>query len=158
MTKKRRIFFEGEVRPEWIDEFGHMGYLDYQRVADIATMAFWEEVNGGRAQSERDGGEFAIIDVHARYLREVRLGDPLSVATRLVGCDPKRFTLLHEIGSKGELCATVGLFCLSFHLGDRRVRPFDSAVAARMAAALDPEAASDPAIPACLVASLSARR
>ncbi|MGH6879989.1 acyl-CoA thioesterase [Hypericibacter sp.] len=158
MTMNRRIYFEGEVRPEWIDEFGHMGYLDYQRVADIATMAFWDEMNGGSAQSERDGGEFAIIDVHARYMREVRLGDPLSVATRLVGCDAKRFTLLHEINSKGELCATVGLFCLSFHLGDRRVRPFDPGVAARMAAALDPNAASDPAVSVCLAASLPARR
>ncbi|HWA45816.1 MAG TPA: thioesterase family protein [Hypericibacter adhaerens] len=153
----RRIYFEGEVRTEWIDEFGHMGYLDYQRVSDIATMAFWEEMNGGRGQEARQDNEFAIVDVHVRYLRELRLGDPLKIATRLVGCDLKRFGLLHEMSSGDKLCATIGFLCLSFHLGERRVRPFAKDVAARLAAALDPEAAQDPSLPACLVPALSWR-
>jgi acyl-CoA thioester hydrolase len=152
-----RTYFEGEVKVEWIDEFGHMNYLDYQRVTDIATMAFWQEMNGGRDQNERGGGEFAIVDVHARYLREVRLGDPLKVETRLLSYDRKRFKLLHELSSRGALCAIVGFFCLSFHLGERRVRPFEESVLQRLAAALDPAAMADPTVPLCLSAPAPAR-
>lgn len=146
----RWFFFEGDVKAEWIDEFGHMNYLDYQRLADVATMAFWDEMNGGRGQAERGGWEFAIVDVHARYLREVRLGDRLAIGTGLVRYDQKSFGLLHELRCNGTLCASVALSCLSFHLGDRRVRPFDDAVLQRFAAALGAGAASGSGFPPCL--------
>ena len=81
---KHTVFLESVVPPEWIDELGHMGYLDYQRAADVATMAFWAAMNDGRGQKERAGAEFVIVDIHVRYARELRLGDRFQIATSLV--------------------------------------------------------------------------
>lgn len=153
---KRSILFDSTVPAEWIDEFGHMGYLDYQRAADVSTMAFWAAVNDGRGQEERAGAEFVIADIHVRYARELRLEDRFQIATILADHDEKRMLLLHEIMSGETLCATVLLLCLSFNLNDRRVRPFARSVLDRFAGLVDRDAFAVHPLRGCM--SLPPRR
>jgi len=130
--------YEGRVRPEWVDEYGHMNMSHYVLVCDLATYAFWERVNDDRTLEQRGGAEYAVVETHVNYLREVVLDDLLRVSTQLLGADAKRFRLFHTLhhAASGEVAATNEVLALGFDLGSRRVRPFGEPVRARIGAVL----------------------
>jgi len=133
-----RRYVEATVEPGWLDYLGHVNYLEYQRVADLATDALWLELSGGRDLAARQGAEYAIVDLQVRYHRELGLGDRIQVETRVIGYDAKRIAVRHEVKRGAETCCTIAFVGLSFHLSDRRVRPFEPDVLARLAALHDP--------------------
>lgn len=140
---KLRRYVEATVESGWLDYLGHVNYLEYQRVADGATDALWLELSGGRDVAARQGAEFAIVDLQVRYHRELNLGDRIRVETRVVGYDAKRIAVRHEVrrgppGEGAELCCAIVFVAVSFHLSDRRVRPFAPDVLERLAALHDP--------------------
>ncbi|MGY8997727.1 MAG: acyl-CoA thioesterase, partial [Alphaproteobacteria bacterium] len=67
------------VKPEWIDEYGHLNMAYYVLICDHATASFWDVMNAPRMQDERDGAEYAVVETHVNYLDEVREGDPVLV-------------------------------------------------------------------------------
>lgn len=130
--------YETTIQPEWIDEFDHMNLSYYVLVCDHATYAFWEYVNGGSSLAQRGGAEYAIVETHVNYIREVRLGDPVKVSTQLLGCDEKRFRLFHTLYHAGEefVSATNEVMGLGFDLHARRIRTFQAHVRDRLEALL----------------------
>jgi len=124
------------AKPEWIDEYGHMNMAYYPFVCDQATYAFWEQINAPLGLDERGGAEYAVVESHVNYLREVRRDDPLRVTTQLLGADHKRFRLFHTLFQAGEgyVAATNEIMALGFDLEGRRLMAFNDAVRARLVA------------------------
>jgi len=129
------ILYQTTARPEWIDEYGHMNMAYYPLVCDHATYAFWEDVNAPLGLDQRGGAEYAVVESHVRYLREVRRDDPLGVTTQLLDADHKRFRLFHTLyqTSEGYIAATNEIMALGFDLEARGVMAFNDAVRARLA-------------------------
>ena len=125
---------ETVVRPEWIDEYGHLNMANYVRVCDDGTYAFWNHVNDGRGLEERDGAEYAVVETHVNYLDEVRLDDPLRVTTQLLAADEKRFRLFHVLyhATKDYVAATNEVMALGFNLKTRALMRFHDPVRARL--------------------------
>lgn len=136
MTSRRYV--EATVEAGWLDYLGHVNYLEYQRVADEATDRLWRELHEGRDIEARAGAEYAIVELQIRFQRELKLGDRIQVETRVIGYDDKRLSLQHDVMRGGELCCRIVFVALSFHLSDRKVRPFQPAVLARLAALYAP--------------------
>ena len=134
---------EGRVKPDWIDAYGHMNMAMYVLACDEATAAFWDHANGGVLQADRGGAEYAVVEAHVNYLRELAEGEPYRIETRLLGCDAKRFRLFHTLthGVRGEVVATNEVMALGFDLNTRALRPFGEPVRARLGAMLAQEAA-----------------
>lgn len=130
--------YETTVRPEWIDEYGHMNVAHYVTVCDQATWAFWHYVNDDRGLEARDGHEYAILESHVHYISEVGLHTPVHVTTQLLACDDKRFVLFHRLlkSEDGELSATNEVKGLGFNLERRRIEAFVPEVQTRLAAVL----------------------
>lgn len=126
--------YQTRIKPEWIDEFDHMNLAYYVLVCDQATYAFWEHLNDGRTLDERGGAEYAVVETHVNYLREVRLDDPVRVTTQVLGADSKRFHIFNTLSHAGEgfVSATNEVMVLGFDLNERRVRPFKESVQARL--------------------------
>ena len=122
---------EDTVRREWMDEYDHMNLAYYVMICDQATYAFWELVNDGRNFPERNGLEYAVVETHVNYIEEVRLNDPVFVATQLLDYDSKRFHIYHELrhSEKGFLSATNEIMALGFNLKSRNIAPFEQSVA-----------------------------
>jgi acyl-CoA thioesterase FadM len=114
--------FEGTVIVDWVDELDHMNFLEYQRVADLATGKFFELLSGqpGSAWVPGSGFDAVIVETHVRYLRELRLAAPIVIDTALAAVDERRFHLLHLIASKGRLACTVEVLLLAFDPATRR--------------------------------------
>ncbi|MEM7344230.1 MAG: thioesterase family protein [Chloroflexota bacterium] len=133
MAEPLRLY-ETRIKPEWIDEFEHMNVAHYITVCDQATWAFWHFVNDDRQMEERDGHEYAIVESHVTYAREVALDEPVYVTTQLLGYDDKRFILFHKLWKAEDdtLSATNEVKGLGFNLNERRIESFLPEVQAKM--------------------------
>ena len=124
------------VRPEWIDENGHMNMAYYVVVFDGAIDHLWSALGLGEPYRRRtQHGTFAA-EAHIRYRAELLLGDRVQVTTQILGADSKRIHLAHEMVRKegGEVVAQQEVMLLHVSLVTRRVVPFLSGVAMMVAA------------------------
>jgi acyl-CoA thioester hydrolase len=110
------------VRPEWIDNNGHMNMGYYLVVFDLATDAFFPWVGLDRAHRERHDVTTFCLEAHVTYQRELREGDPLRFTTQLLGFDAKRIHYVHEVyhARNGYLAATNELMSLHVSRATRR--------------------------------------
>ncbi len=129
------VLHHDSVKAEWVDEYDHMNLAYYVAVCDWATYKFWELVNDGRVLEERNAMEYAIVETHVNYLREVRLDDELTVETQLLGFDKKRFHLFHTLkhSHEGFVSATNEVMGLGFNINARNIQPFAESVQLKLA-------------------------
>jgi acyl-CoA thioester hydrolase len=130
----RLFLHRSVVKPEWIDEYGHLNMAYYVLVCDQATFRFWEAMNEGRGVAKREGCEYAVVETHVNYQDEVREGDPLLVTTQLLAADNKRFRIFHTMhhADKGYVAATNEVMSLGFNLNSRAMMEFLSEVQGRL--------------------------
>ncbi len=130
------------VRPEWIDENGHMNMGFYVVVFDFATDAWLDHVGLTRAYKDANGVTTFSLESHVMYLRELRLGDPLRFSTRLLGYDQKRIHYLHEMHHAGDdfLAATNELMSLHVSRETRRAAAMAPEIQARLGELLEAHA------------------
>ena len=90
------------VAPEWVDFNNHMTESRYLQVFGDATDALLRFV-GADDDYMATGRSFYTVETHIRNLREVAGGEPVSVATQVLGCDEKRVHLFHRMfhGDRG---------------------------------------------------------
>jgi acyl-CoA thioester hydrolase len=130
------------VRPEWIDENGHMNMAYYIVVFDGAIDHLWAAIGLGQPYRERtQHGTFAA-ESHIIYKTELLLGDEMQVSTQILAVDSKRIHLAHEMQRPdGTVVAQQEVMLLHVSLKTRRVVPFLPETAGLIAAAAQAHAA-----------------
>ena len=107
--ENRVISFPVKISQDWIDRMGHMGIEHYQLIFSQAHHGYLEALGYGiETLRERGLTVFALGSV-TRYLREMKLGEPLIVKTQMLSLQSKTETYLHELWRAGDdpiLCAT----------------------------------------------------
>jgi len=129
MEMTRRAPPLAEVRPEWVDHYGHMNMAYYLVVFDLATDRLWPELGLGPAFREQGLGTFAA-ETWVRYAREVTLGMPLACDSEVLAFDDKRLLAVHRMrhAAEGWLAAENEVLYLCVNLVLRRVTPWPEAV------------------------------
>jgi acyl-CoA thioester hydrolase len=124
------------VRPEWIDDNGHMNMGYYVVVFDLATDEWMRFVGLDRAHRRAREVTTFCLEAHVTYHQEVRERDPLRFTTRLLDFDAKRIHYIHEMyhAVAGYLAATNELMSLHVSRATRRAAPMAADVLARLAA------------------------
>src|SRR5579862_6531872 len=89
-------FYSAVVQENWLDSLGHVNFLEYQRIADLASERLWLAAEGPPLTANA-ALSFVVIETHVHYRRELRLGDPVSIDTQLIGYDSRRMHLYHSI-------------------------------------------------------------
>ena len=132
------VEYTDSVRPEWIDSNGHMNLAYYVVVFDLGTDRLYDMLGIGNAYREATGYSCFTAETHTLYEREVKVGEPLRVATTLVGVDSKRLRYFHEMfhGVEGHRVAAQELLALHIDMRVRRVAPFPPDRLAAIEAAL----------------------
>jgi acyl-CoA thioester hydrolase len=120
------VEYTDKVRPEWIDSNGHMNLAYYVVVFDLGTDRLYDILGIGNAYREATGNSCFTAETHTLYEREVKLGEPLRVATTLIGADAKRLRYFHEMfhAVEGHRVAAQELLALHIDMRVRRVAPF----------------------------------
>jgi acyl-CoA thioester hydrolase len=124
------------VRPEWIDYNGHMNEAFYVLVFGHATDAMMIETGMGQKYREESGCSLYTAEAHVRYLREVSEGAELTVRTRILGVDAKKFRLVREMRAKDRKDPVATSELLMIHVDQKagRAAPFPDSVRERFAA------------------------
>ncbi len=123
------------VRPDWIDNNGHMNVGYYHVVFDIAAEPFFEWLGLTRAFRKAHGSSTFALESHLNFMREVKEGDPLRFEARLLDFDRKRIHFYQEMfhGTEGYLAATYESLSVHVDMSQRRTAPMPDALSARLA-------------------------
>jgi acyl-CoA thioester hydrolase len=120
------------VIPEsYLDLMGHMNVMWYVHLFSNAMWNMFERI--GIDDSYRAGhhaGVFAI-EQHMRYFKEVRVGNHVTVRSRLLGRSAKRLHVIHfmTIDEDDDALAAVGEFVATHvDMKERRSAPFPPSI------------------------------
>ena len=121
------------VIPEaYLDEMGHMNVTWYTHLFSQAAWGMFRMVGLDEAYfAANRSGTFALAQ-HYRYLREVRLGQHVTLRSRVLGRTAKRWHTIHfmTIDEPGVLAATAEAVSTHVDMAVRRSSPMPPAVAA----------------------------
>ena len=111
------------VLTEWIDLNGHMNLAYYLTAFDRAFEEAYEQMGLTAEALEKTGSSTFAAEMHITYQRELMQGDPLRVATQLIGFDVKRMHWIQSMYHRDEnfLAATAEWLILHVDLRQRRV-------------------------------------
>jgi acyl-CoA thioester hydrolase len=126
------------VKPEWIDYNGHMNVGYYHVAFDDASTPFFHWLGlSPEYRSHHQVTTFAL-ETHLNFLREVKLGEALRFAARLLSYDAKRIHFLMEMFHAGEgfLAATYESLSMHVDLRTRRTAPMGPELLARLEAVM----------------------
>ena len=131
-----------ELKPEWIDQNGHLNMAYYSVLFDTgldeAVTSFglgWDYTSGGTHTTFT--AEFRI-----RYLRELHLGARVRASFRLLDVGPKAYHFCQElVHEEGWIAATGEGISLHIDQSGPRVAPYPDAIKARLDAVLADHAA-----------------
>jgi acyl-CoA thioester hydrolase len=124
------------VEPAWIDYNGHLNMAYYNVLFDRAIDELWLRIGIGPGyRTARNNSTFSA-ECHVRYVREIGLDDPVRVSVLVVASDAKRIHTFQELRHAGDgwLSATSENMSLHMDMTARKVAPFPSDIAERLAA------------------------
>jgi acyl-CoA thioester hydrolase len=127
------------VEPAWIDYNGHMNMAYYHLAFDRSLDHVYDLLGIGRAYAESGKGSCFTLEVHATYLQELALGDPLQVHFQLLDCDAKRLHFFEYMyhPEKNYLAATSEQIALHVDMQTRRAAPFPADILQRIEGLLE---------------------
>lgn len=131
------------IEPGWIDYNGHLNMAYYNVMFDKSLDEFFDMLGCGWHYLKERNGSTMTAEVHVRYIREVKLGDPVHVTVQMLGADEKRLHYFEELrhSTEGWLSATSENMTLHVDMGVRKVAPFPPDIAARVHAVANAHAA-----------------
>jgi len=90
------------VRAEWTAA-GHLEVSRYLMLFDRGTDAFRDHLDLGGGYADANARGLVVAEAHLTYAQEVRAGDVVRIATRVLGIAPNRMHLFHEMRREGEM-------------------------------------------------------
>jgi acyl-CoA thioester hydrolase len=127
-----------KVEPAWIDYNGHLNMAYYNVLFDRAVDEVFEMLGCG-ADYVKQGFSTFTAEVHVRYLRELKNGDPVRVTFQLLDYDAKRMHYFEQLfhAEHGWVSATSENMSLHVDMGlkntgAKKVAPFPPEVTRRL--------------------------
>ena len=127
--------YRGEVEPDWVDYNGHMSEWAFLTAFGWASDRLFRFI-GMDEDYRSSGNTFFTAETHINFVKEASLGDPLRIATQVLGVDAKRLHLFHSMkhAETGVQLATTEQMLLHVDTDDARTAPILDRPAAALAA------------------------
>lgn len=115
-----------DVEKEWIDYNGHMNMAYYNVLFDRCSDGAFDLLGLGAEYARARKLTIYTAEVHVCYVRELHLGDKVSVSFQLLDHDDKRLRAYQEIrhAADGWLAATCETLSLHVDMAGPKVAPF----------------------------------
>ena len=122
------------VPDEWIDYNDHLteGYYGVAFADAGDSVLLQLGFDDDYRRDER--GTFYTAECHTWFRKEVGVGAEVAITTTVLGADPKRVHLLHDMRVDGETCALQESMLLHVDVESGRVGPMSDALQAKLAA------------------------
>jgi acyl-CoA thioester hydrolase len=134
MTVAPLIVHREIVRPGYTDYNQHLADGYYLVIFSDATTGLMDHIGLGPAEREATGHTLFTLEVHANYLREVKVGAEVSVGCQILGYDQKRLHIFHSMyaGDSAEPVATTEQMQSNYDMKSQRTAPFLPEVMAKI--------------------------
>src|SRR5207253_5294310 len=83
------------IPADYLDEMGHMNVMWYTHLFSQAAWGFFQMVGLTREYLEANRAGTFALEQHFRYLKEVRLGQHVTLRSRVLGRSAKRWHTIH---------------------------------------------------------------
>ena len=122
------------VEPGWIDYNGHLNMAYYNVLFDRAVDEAFELLGCGLDYVKTRRHSCFTAEVHVRYLRELKDGDPVRVTFQLLDYDAKRMHYFEQLfhAEEGWVSATSENMSLHVDLAAKKTAPFPNEVTRRL--------------------------
>ena len=122
------------VERVWIDYNGHLNMAYYNVLFDRAVDEAYELLGIGADYVTTARHSCFTAEVHVRYLRELKAGDPVRVTFQLLDYDAKRMHYFEQLfhAEQGWVSATSENMSLHVDMNTKKVVPFAPEVTRRM--------------------------
>lgn len=127
------------IPADFIDIMGHMNVMWYIHIFDHGTRNLFNRFGFGEEYIQRTGmGSFAL-ESYIRYLAEVKLGEAVTVRSRVLDRSAKTIHFLHFMTRDDDesLAATIEVLGAHADLTRRKVTPFPPEVLVQLDALLN---------------------
>ncbi len=128
------ITFQAAIPDSYRDEMGHMNVMWYTHLFSNAFELYAEAFGFTPAYMQANQmGSFAL-ETHVRYLNEVRIGQHVTIRSRVLGRSEKRMHFMHfmTIDETEALAATQEHVGAHIDMRIRRMAPWSPEIAARL--------------------------
>ncbi len=121
-----------KIPEDYLDANAHMNVMWYTHLFSCALEDIWNRVGLTSEYFEKNHATTFALEGHVRYFNEVRVGQHVTVRTRVIGRSDKRFHILHFMSNDdaGTLAATMEAIGTHVDFRARRSSPFPSHIAA----------------------------
>lgn len=145
------VLYQATVTDDELDAMGHMNIRYYVGHFDSAAWRMFEQFGLSVAYYQAHTVGMFALEQHIRYVREVRVGEAISVRFRLVGLNAKRsyFMMFMVNETHQDVAATFESLGSFADLTTRRTAPFPPDIHARMSAIYEQHAALPWVAPLC---------
>jgi acyl-CoA thioester hydrolase len=118
------------VEPQWIDYNGHLNMAYYNVLFDRAVDECYELIGIGLDYLKQQNHSTFTAEVHVRYLRELREGDPVRVTFQMLDYDSKRIHYFEQLyhAAEGWVSATSENMTLHVDMATKKVAAFSDTV------------------------------
>src|SRR5215475_13818804 len=89
--------FRTAVAPEWIDYNGHLRDAYYSLIVSLACDAFMDRIGLDEAYRTRTRCTLYTLEMHIRFLKEVKQTDIVEVSVRILEADRKRIRAAFDL-------------------------------------------------------------
>lgn len=123
-----------KVEPAWIDQNGHLNMAYYHVLFDTGLEEMYSLAGIGWNYLRERQHSFFTAEVHVRYLRELREGDPVRVTCQLLDFDAKRLHFFQQLfhATEGWVSATAENMSLHIDMSVKKTVPFPHDVTKRL--------------------------
>jgi acyl-CoA thioester hydrolase len=124
-----------EIEKDWIDYNGHLNMAYYNVLFDRCSDDAFEAMGLGPDYARQRRLTIYTAEVHVCYVRELHLGDKVTVSFQLLDRDDKRLRAYQEIRhSEGWLSATSESLSLHVDMSGPKVAPFPADIVEKVEA------------------------
>lgn len=121
------------IKPEWIDYNGHLNMAYYNVLFDQGVDQAYALLGFGPEYAKTQNHTTYTAEFHIRYVRELHLGDMVTVSMQLIDHNDKSFHTYQEIRHMdGWLAATGEALGLHIDMDGPRVARFPDNIARNM--------------------------
>lgn len=109
------------VKESHIDNYEHMNNLMYLQLFEEARWHLITENGYGFKKIQETGRGPVILEIHIRYLKEVHLGEHLTIHSQSISYDKKIAIMRQKMLREEEICCTVDIFNGLFDIKERKL-------------------------------------
>ena len=108
------------LKDEWLDAYGHLNEAYYLVPFSNTTWILQEHFDIGVPYFEETGCAIYTVETHMRYVNDVRKPAVMEIESMILGSDPKKIWLAHQMVVDGGICATAEFMLLHYSTREGR--------------------------------------